>query len=129
MLWQNKPSHAGRVPRVTDFYRKSRVFRSERKAGAAATGGGGVRIVDLESGADQLGRKVDFRPAHEFQAHLIHKDPCAVALNDDVIVILRVLKVELVGKARTAPTFDGDAKVVLAGLFRQNRINAPGSIL
>lgn len=41
------------------------------KTRATAAAGGCVRIVDLECGADQLCREINFRAGHEFQAHFI----------------------------------------------------------
>ena len=48
--------------------------RSEREAGAAAAGGVGLRVLDLERGADQVVDEIDFRARHVIDRDGIDQD-------------------------------------------------------
>lgn len=87
------PGHRYRVER---HEKRSGPLRSEhfniydflnREAGSAPTPRRGVGVVDLEGGADEFSAEVDFRAGHEFQAHFIDEDGCAVASDHEIIII------------------------------------------
>lgn len=88
---------------------KSRcVGELNRETGSTSTARCGVRVIDLECGADQFGGKVDFRTRHKFQAHFIDKDANAVARHNEVVAIGCVIQIELIGESRAAAAFDGN---------------------
>ena len=74
----------------------------QRKARAAAAGGLGLRIVDLERGADQVVDEVDLGAGQVLQRHRIDQHGDAVAGDDDVVVGLVAVDVELVLEAGAA---------------------------
>ena len=80
----------------------------DREAGAATAAGCRIWIVDLERGADQFGREVDFRAVHEFQAHFIDQDADAVSGHDQIVFIGGIVEIELVRESRAAAAFDGN---------------------
>src|SRR6185312_969588 len=58
----------------------------DREAGAAAAGGDGVRVPDLEALADQVVDIIDLGAAHEFEAERVDEDGGAVLGEDQVVV-------------------------------------------
>src|SRR6185369_8783917 len=58
----------------------------EGEARAAAAGGGGLRIVDPEGGADEVVDEVDLGAGHVVERHRIDQNGGAAALDHDVIV-------------------------------------------
>src|SRR4051794_32002657 len=74
----------------------------KRKARPAATGGLGLRIVDLERGADQVVDEVDLGAGQILQRDRIDQHRHPVADDGDVVLGLVALDVELVLKARAA---------------------------
>src|SRR4051812_19594463 len=88
------------------------------EAGAAAAGGDGVRVLDLEGLAHQVVDEVDHRAAHIDQRQIVDQDRGAILLDGDIVVVARVDQIELVGKAGAAAAFDGNAQRRLAGLAR-----------
>src|SRR5262245_47749351 len=80
------------------------------KAGAAAAGGGGLRVVHPERGADQVVDEVDLGPRHVVERHRVDQHGRPVLRDDDVVVGLGAVDVELVLEARAAAAFDADAQ-------------------
>lgn len=68
----------------------------DRETRAAAAARCGIWIVDLERGSDQLGREVDFRAVHKFEAHFIDQDADPIARDHKVIRIGGIIEIEFV---------------------------------
>ena len=68
----------------------------KRKARAAAAGRLGLRIVDLERGADQVLDEIDLGACEVLQRHRIDQHGDAVADDGLIVVGLGVFDVELV---------------------------------
>ena len=84
--------------------------QSDREARPAAAGGGGVGIVDLEGGADQLVDIVDLRTVQEGQGGFVDHDFRAVTL-DQLIVFAHIgIEGECVGEAGAAAAFHAHAQ-------------------
>src|SRR5690242_4791921 len=83
---------------------------SEREAGAAAAGGFGLRVLDLESSADQVVDKVDLRAGEILHRDRIDQHDGAGALDGKIVGRARALHVELVLKAGAAATFHRHAQ-------------------
>ncbi len=99
---------------------------SDCKTRPATAGRGGIGVVDLEGRSDQLVGEVDLGTAQEFQAHLVDHHAGTIALDENVIGVQTLGKIELVGEAGTAAAFHRNAKQARPGLFFQNRLNALG---
>ena len=95
-------------------------MHSHGEAGAAAAAGNRIRILDLEGLAQKIVDKVDLGARHVDQRNRVDQHGRAIAGNHDVVVLLVLVEVEFVGKARTAAAFDGDAQGVLVGIGRDN---------
>src|SRR5690349_17928120 len=87
-----------------------RVRALEREARAAAAGGRGIRVLDLEGGADQVVDEVDLGACEVFERHGVDQDLRAAFRDDGVVACLCIDEVELVLKAGAAAALDGDAK-------------------
>ena len=79
---------------------------------AAATGGGDVRVVDLEPGLLQAVEEVDAGTLEIRRAERVDDDPDAVCLELVVALLGTAIEAERVLEARAAPALDGDAKNV-----------------
>src|SRR5215469_3969247 len=101
-------------------------LRSDRETRAAAAGRRRVRIVDPESGADQVVNKVQFRTFQEVERHGINEHGSAVPLDDDVVVGARVVECETVLKPRAPAASDRDPQHRLAILRRKNFRDSAG---
>lgn len=97
------------------------------EARPASAVGRRVRIVDLERSADQFAGIVNFRSAEKLEAHFVNDDPCAVAFDQQVVIIPLIGKLEAVGKAGAAATVHGNAEQALNALFGHNRVDLLGS--
>src|SRR6185312_9702144 len=75
---------------------------SEREAGAAAAGGFGLRVLDLESGADQVVDEVDFRAGQILHRDRVDQHDGASALDGEIVGRARALHIELVLEAGAA---------------------------
>src|ERR1700733_2461450 len=89
-----------------DFFQVG--FLSDRKAGAAAAGGGRVGIVDAERGADQIVDEIDLRARQERHRGGIDENDRAVTGNHQIILGAQTFDVELVLKAGAAAALDAD---------------------
>src|SRR6185436_4823750 len=74
----------------------------KREARSAAAGGLGLRVVDLERGADQVVDEVDLGAGEVLKRHRIDQHGDAVANDGDVVLGLVALDVELVLESRAA---------------------------
>src|SRR5437764_10892136 len=74
---------------------------SDREAGAAAAGGAGVGIVDLEGGADQVVHEIELCAFEKVERHGIDKHRCAIALDDEIFVKTGVVEGGIVLKPLT----------------------------
>src|SRR3989442_3649263 len=83
---------------------------SDRKAGAAAAGRGGIGVDHAERGADQVVDEIDLGSRQKRHRGGIDQHHRIVALNHQVILGLRALDVELVLKAGAAAALDADAQ-------------------
>jgi hypothetical protein len=84
--------------------------RLQRTTGSAAAGGGRLRVLHLEGGADQVVDEVDLGTGHIIHRHTIDQHHGAVACDYDVVVAAGALDIELVLKAGTAAAFDRHAQ-------------------
>ena len=79
-------------------------FELQREAGAAAAGGGGLRVLHLERGADQVVDEVDLRAGHVIDRDRIDQHHGAVAGDDEVVVgLARVSMSNLYWKPEQPP--------------------------
>src|SRR5258707_3948281 len=83
---------------------------SDRKAGAAAAGRGGIGVDHAERGADQVVDEINLGARQKRHRGGIDQHHRIVALNHQVILGLRALDVELVLKAGAAAALDADAQ-------------------
>ena len=98
---------------------------SNGKAGAAAAGGRGVRIVDLKMGTDQLVGKIDFGPSEEIERDGIDQQLDTIALDYQVVRALEFIQGEGVLEAGAAAAGDRDPKFHRRRLTPQNLGDAP----
>src|SRR5262249_41184133 len=82
----------------------------DREAGAAAAGGGDVRIVELELRADQVVDEIEFGALHEAERDRIDHDARAVALDQEIVGRPLAHEVEAVLKPGAAAALDAYAK-------------------
>ncbi|GEC15292.1 hypothetical protein NWI01_11840 [Nitrobacter winogradskyi] len=97
----------GPFKRVRVAYDPKKLYR---KAGAAAAGGGGVRIDDPERCSDQIVNEIDFGAAQERDGGWIDEHHRGIARDYQIIVGLGAFDVEFVLKARAASAFDADTQ-------------------
>src|SRR5437763_6717628 len=88
-----------------------------RKRVAAAAGGGGVRVLDLERGAHQILDEVDLGAVQEIERHVIDDDLNPVALEDEIIGVSLLVEGESVLKTGTAAARDRNAQEGAFGLL------------
>ena len=86
----------------------------------------GVRIGDLEAGADHVLDEVDGGAGQIELGHGIDKHHGAVLLDDQVVILPGVVKGEVVAEARAAAAIDGDAQRDLAAIVLDQGGDAPG---
>src|SRR5258705_13466396 len=91
-------------------YRPWKPMTSDRKAGAAAAGRGGIGVDHAERGADQVVDEINLGARQKRHRGGIDQHHRIVALNHQVILGLRALDVELVLKAGAAAALDADAQ-------------------
>src|SRR2546421_11222685 len=91
-------------------YQPKKFMMSDRKAGAAAAGRGGIGVDHAERGADQVVDEIDLGPRQKRHRGGIDQHHRIVALNHKVILGRRALDVELVLKAGAAAALDADAQ-------------------
>ena len=78
----------------------------ESEARAAAAGGGGLRIVDLERRADEVVDEIDLGAGHVVERDRIDQHGRAALLDHDVVVGPAALGVEFVLETGTASASD-----------------------
>ena len=78
----------------------------DRKTGATAAGGGGVRIDDAERGADQVVDKIDLGPREEGHRSGVDQYHRILTFNNQIVLGLGVLDIELVMKSGAASALD-----------------------
>src|ERR1700692_3114370 len=83
---------------ISIAYRPNKTTMSDRKAGAAAAGCGGVGVDHAERGADQVVDEIDLGASQKRHRCWIDQHHRIVALNHQVILGLRALDIELVLK-------------------------------
>src|SRR5262249_33413889 len=83
---------------------------ADRERVAAAAGRGGVRVLDLERGAHHVLDEVDLGAGEEVERDLVNDDLDAVAREDDIALLPRVVEAEAVLEAGAAAARDGDAQ-------------------
>jgi hypothetical protein len=98
----------------------------DREAGAAAAGGGGVGVLDLEGGADQLVGEVDLGASHVGQRDGINQDGGAVALDDDVVGLACRDQIESILETRSAAAVHADTEERVGGIRGGDFRNALG---
>src|SRR5213078_1190973 len=57
----------------------------DRKGIAAAAGGGGVRVLDLEGGAHQILDEIDLGPVQQVERHVVDDDRDPAMFEHDVV--------------------------------------------
>ena len=100
---------------------------SDRERGAAAAGGAGVGVRDLEVGAGQVVDEIDLRAQHVHQRHAVDDDRGPVALDHHVAVLGAFVERELVLEPGAAAAGDADPQSrLLATLGLRHGGDAPG---
>src|SRR5262245_2002633 len=102
---------------------------SDREAGAAAAGGGGVRVDHPEGGADQVVDEIDFRSRQERHGSGINQHHRAFAGDHEVILGLGMVDVEFVLEAGAAAALDADAQHGAVAFALEDFADAAGSPL
>src|SRR5262249_40782680 len=90
------------------------------KAGAAAAGGFGERIVDLERLTDQVVGEVDLRAAHIFERNLVDQQFGLAVLDEEIVRRAGIVEGEGVREAGAAAAGDRDAQHRARGFAGQN---------
>src|SRR5262245_38579743 len=83
---------------------------ADRERAAAAAGGLGVRVLDLERGADQIFDEIDLGAGQEVERGVVDDDLHPVALEQVVVGLHRVVEREAVLEARAAAARDAEAE-------------------
>src|ERR1700674_4587397 len=101
----------------------------DREAGAAAAGGGRVRIDHPERGTDQVVDEINLGAREERHRGGIDQHHGAVAGDDEIILGTRALDVEFVLKAGAAAALDADPQHGAVALALEDFADAAGGPL
>src|SRR5579864_6283107 len=83
---------------------------ADRERVAAAARGSSVRILDLERGTHEVLDEVDFRALHQLERDGIDHQAHAVALEDEIIRLSRLVEAEAVLESGAAAAGDREAQ-------------------
>lgn len=99
---------------------------SDREARAAAAGGLGVGVFDLEGLSDQVVDEVDFRSLDIGLRYRIDQHHRAIALDGQIVLIAVRGQRKFVLKARATATIDGDPQGSLGRIGLQDFLDPVG---